>query len=125
MNWPPIAQLPKKPYYSGTINGSPNTMKSLISNLLIPCLLVIQACSPTKNVQQTPSAHKSYSKVSLENLLDSMGAYQNKRIETLGYYICGFEHTCIQPEMAYQPFPDRKLYDWTQRIWVEPKGSRL
>jgi hypothetical protein len=98
-------------------------MKSLISKVLIPCLLIIQSCSSSKTVQQG-SSRKSYSKVSLENLLDSIDSYQNRRIETLGYYVCGVEHTSIQPAFSEQAVPDQKLYDWTQRIWVEVKNPR-
>jgi hypothetical protein len=99
-------------------------MKSLISNVLIPSLLIIQSCSSSRTAQQSSSSRKQYSKVSLENLLDSVDVYQNKRIETLGYYVCGAEHTSIQPAFSEQNIPDQKLYDWTQRLWVEVKNPR-
>jgi hypothetical protein len=91
-------------------------MKSLISRALIPCLLLLQACSYSKNLQS------EYSKVPLEHLLDSIGSYQNKKVEIWGYYVCGFEHTVVQPEV--KPVPDNKSYDWTGRIWVEAKRSK-
>jgi hypothetical protein len=91
-------------------------MKSLISKVLIPFLLLTQACSHSKNSQS------GYSKVPLEHLLDSLGNYQNKKVEIRGYYVCGFEHTSIQPEI--QSVQDNKSYDWTGRIWVETKRSK-
>lgn len=98
-------------------------MKSLLSKALIPSLVIIQSCSSAKTAQRG-STRKEYSKVSLENLLDSIDNYQNKRIETLGYYVCGAEHTSIQPAFSEQAVPDKKLYDWTQRLWVEVKNPR-
>ena len=91
-------------------------MKSLISRALLPCLLLLQACGHSKNVQS------GYSKVSLDHLLDSIGSYQNKKVEIWGYYVCGFEHTVVQPEV--QTVRDNKSYDWTGRIWVEAKRSK-
>jgi len=91
-------------------------MKSLISRALIPCLFLIQACSHSKNLQS------EYAEVPLEHLLDSIGSYQNKKVEIRGYYVCGFEHTSLQPEI--QPVSDNKSYDWTGRIWVEAKHSK-
>ncbi|MBO9203513.1 MULTISPECIES: hypothetical protein [Niastella] len=91
-------------------------MKSLISKVLIPILFILQACSHAKNLQS------EYAKVPLEHLLDSIGNYQNKKIEIRGYYVCGAEYTSVQPEL--QSFSDNKLYDWTGRIWVEDKRSK-
>ena len=91
-------------------------MKSLISRALLPCLLMLQACGHSKNLQS------EYAKVPLEHLLDSIGSYQNKKVEIWGYYACGFEHTAVQPEA--QTVRDNKSYDWTGRIWVEAKRSK-
>jgi hypothetical protein len=91
-------------------------MKSLISRALIPCLLLLQACGHSKNLQS------GYSKVPLTHLLDSIGSYQHKKVEIRGYYVCGSEHTSVQPEI--QTVSDNKSYDWTGRIWVEAKRSR-
>ena len=91
-------------------------MKSLISNLLIPTVLFIQSCSHAKNVQS------EYSPVPLEHLLDSIGNYQHKKVTIRGYYVCGGEHTSVQPEI--RPVSDNKAYDWTGRIWVEAKRSK-
>lgn len=91
-------------------------MKSLISRALIPCLLLLQACSHSKNVQS------EYSKVPLDHLLDSIGSYQNRKVEIRGYYVCGFEHTALQPEL--KTVRDSKFYDWTGRLWVEPKRAK-
>ncbi len=91
-------------------------MKSLISKVLIPTVLFIQSCSHSKNLQS------DYSRVPLEHLLDSIGSYQNKKVEVRGYYVCGLEHTSVQPEI--QSVPDSKSYDWTGRIWVEAKRSK-
>jgi hypothetical protein len=91
-------------------------MKSLISRALLPCLLLLQACSHSKNLQS------EYSQVPLEHLLDSIGSYQHKKVAIRGYYVCGSEHTAVQPEI--QTVLDNKSYDWTGRIWVEAKRSK-
>ena len=91
-------------------------MKSLISKVLIPTVLLIQSCSHSKNLQS------DYSPVPLEHLLDSIGSYQHKKVAIRGYYVCGSEHASLQPE--FQPVRDNKSYDWTGRIWVEAKRSK-
>jgi hypothetical protein len=91
-------------------------MKSLLSKVLIPTVLLIQSCGHSKNLQS------DYSRVPLDHLLDSIGSYQHKKVAIRGYYVCGVEHTSLQPELG--PVRDTKSYDWTGRIWVETRRSK-
>ncbi|OQP59483.1 hypothetical protein A3860_37690 [Niastella vici] len=96
-------------------------MKSLITALLVPSLLFIQL---RKSAGQAPGQVIVYAKVSLEHLLDSMGAYHNKPIETMGYYVCGFEHSSIMLVIHHELAPDKKIYDWAREIWVDRQYSK-
>lgn len=96
-------------------------MKSLIAGLLVPGLLFIQL---RKSAGQVPDQEIVYIKVSLEHLLDSLGTYHNKPIETKGYYICGFEHSSIMLVIPHELAPDKKIYDWGREIWVDRQYSK-
>ena len=67
-----------------------------------------------------------YTKIDLKNLVDSMGAYHNKPIETEGLYRCGWERSDLMREMVeIQPMLQAGQHYYDPRtIWIDRVYSK-
>jgi hypothetical protein len=96
----------------------------LIPGLLLPVFLFGQSCN-SKPLHKSEERDIVYAKVSLEHLLDSLGNYHNKPVETAAYFVCGFERHEIMPEVPHEITPPGgRYYDWSRSIWINEQYSR-
>jgi hypothetical protein len=90
-------------------------MQACISILLI----LIMGCSARISTDNFAFNNTSYTKVTIEDLLNYKAFYHLKPVAVEERYICGFEKSDIKP-LVKGPFDSNiKYYDWAQAIWVD------